>query len=143
MTKHETEQEFNRLVEYLRHNKVRIEFGADVDNAYFPITNTISINTRQNIKSRYYSLLHEVGHYLLRQQHDFSTKYLVDHTFSVKNKNMRLDVLREEIAAWDKALEFIQLNKYSYEQDKWNYYSKKFIYQYANWVVNPAKFIDD
>jgi hypothetical protein len=143
MNKQETEQAIQRLVEYLQSNKVTVEFNSEGDNAYYPIPNMIRINTRQNVKSRYYSLLHEVGHYLLRQKEDFSTKYLVDHSFSSKNKDMRIDVLREEIAAWDRALEFVQAHKYPYEEIKWNFYSKKFIYQYANWVVNPAKFIDD
>jgi Zn-dependent peptidase ImmA (M78 family) len=142
MTKEETEQSLNRLTEYLTNNGVKVEFNSEGDNAYYPIPNIIRINTRQNVKSRYYSLLHEVGHYLLRQQSDFGTKYLIDHSFSNKNKDKRIDVLREEIAAWDKAYEFISINKYAFEESKWQHYSKKFIYQYAMWVVNPSRFED-
>jgi len=122
---------------------VIVKFNSEGDNAYYPEPNTIAINTRQNKKSKYYSLLHEVGHYLLRQDKDFSTKYLIDQTFSSKTKDKRIDVLREEVAAWDKAYEFATINQFPIEKDKWDFYSKKFIYQYAVWVINPAKFIDD
>lgn len=143
MTKTETETAINRLKEHLTSKGVTIKFNSEGENAYFPEPNIISVNTRQNMKSRYYSMLHEVGHYLLRQEEDFSTKYLLDHSFSNRSKDKRIDVLREEIAAWDKAYSFIQENNYPFEKEKWDFYSKKFIYQYAMWVVNPARFLDD
>ena len=122
---------------------MKIEFNSVGDNAYFPITNTIAVNTRQNIYSKYYSLLHEVGHYLMRQRADFSTKYLFDHSSGSKNKESRIDVLREEIVAWDTALQFAEDNQYGIDKKKWNHYSKKFIYQYALWTINPQRFEDD
>lgn len=143
MTKQETEEAINKLTEYLTSKGVTVNFNSEGDNAYYPEPNIIAINTRQNIKSKYYSLLHEVGHYLLRQEKDFSTKYLVDQTFSVKTKNKRIDVLREEVVAWEKAYEFAVNNEFPIEKDKWDFYSKKFIYQYAVWVINPARFLDD
>ena len=143
MTKVETETAINRLKEHLTSKGVTVKFNSEGENAYFPEPNIISVNTRQNMKSRYYSMLHEVGHYLLRQEADFSTKYLLDHSFSNRSKDKRIDVLREEIAAWDKAYSFIQENNYPFEKDKWDFYSKKFIYQYAMWVVNPSRFLDD
>lgn len=133
----------NKLVQFLTDKGVKIEFNSIGDNAYFPIPNIIAINTRQNIYSRYYSLLHETGHYLLRQKADFSTKYLVDHSMGSKNKESRIDVLREEVAAWDTALQFAEDNSFDVDNKKWNHYSKKFIYQYATWTVFPQKFIDD
>ena len=143
MTKQETEANMNRLVQHLTDKGVKVEFNSIGDNAYFPIPNIIAVNTRQNIYSRYYSLLHETGHYLLRQKADFSTKYLVDHSFGSKNKDTRIDVLREEVAAWDTALQFAEDNQYQFDKDKWNHYSKKFIYQYALWTVNPQRFDND
>lgn len=143
MTKTETEVAINRLKEHLISKGVTVKFNSEGENAYFPEPNIISVNTRQNMKSRYYSMLHEVGHYLLRQESDFSTKYLLDHSYSSRNKDRRIDVLREEIAAWDKAFEFAKQNEYPFEKDKWDFYSKKFIYQYAMWVVNPTRFTDD
>jgi hypothetical protein len=130
-------------VQHLADKGVKIEFNSIGDNAYFPIPNIITINTRQNIYSRYYSLLHETGHYLLRQKADFSTKYLVDHSMGSKNKDSRIDVLREEIAAWDMALQFAEDNGFDLDKKKWDHYSKKFIYQYAMWTVFPQKFNDD
>ena len=143
MTKQETEQAINRLVENLTSKGVTVKFNSEGENAFYPESKIISINTRQNLKSRYYSMLHEVGHYLLRQENDFSTKYLMDHSYSSRNKSGRIDVLREEVAAWDKAFEFVKENEYPYEKEKWDFYSKKFIYQYAMWVVNPSKFDND
>jgi hypothetical protein len=143
MTKNETQEAINKLTNYLTDNGVTVKFNSEGENAYFPEPNIITINTRQNLKSRYYSMLHEMGHYLLRQQSDFSTKYLVDHSFSSKNKDRRIDVLREEVAAWDKAYEFTKANDYPIEKDKWDFYSKKFIYQYALWVISPSRFTDD
>jgi hypothetical protein len=143
MDKQETQIALNKLTDYLKNKGIEVKFNSVGDNAYFPELGIITINTRQNLSSRYYSMLHEVGHYLLRQQNDFSTKYLIDHNFSSSHKNKRIDVLREEVAAWDRALEFAQTNNFPCEKDKWEHYSKKFIYQYATWVVNPARFRDD
>ena len=143
MTKDETKSAIDKLTEYLTSKGVTVKFNSEGENAYFPEPNIIAVNTRQNMKSRYYSLLHETGHYLLRQQNDFSTKYLLDHSFSSKSKDRRIDVLREEVAAWDKAYEFVKQNEYPIEKDKWDFYSKKFIYQYALWVISPARFTDD
>lgn len=143
MTKQETEAAINKLTENLTSRGVTVKFNSEGDNAYYPEPNIIAINTRQNIKSKYYSLLHEVGHYLLRQDKEFSTKYLIDQTFSSKTKDKRIDVLREEVVAWDKAYEFAMNNEFPIEKDKWDFYSKKFIYQYAVWVINPARFNDD
>ena len=103
MTKDEIQQSIEKLCEFLTQKGLKITFSSLGENAYYPILNEIVINTKQNLTSRYYSLLHETGHYLLRQKSDFSSKYLIDHTFGSRNKNSRIDVLREEVAAWDKA----------------------------------------
>jgi hypothetical protein len=79
----------------------------------------------------------------MRQRADFSTKYLIDHSMGSKNKESRIDVLREEVAAWDTALQFAEDNNFPFDKKKWDHYSKKFIYQYALWTVNPQRFIDD
>ena len=143
MTKDEIQQSIEKLREFLTQKGLKITFSSTGENAYFPLLNEIVINTKQNVASRYYTLLHETGHYLLRQQDDFSCKYLVDHSLGSKNKNSRIDVLREEVAAWDKALEFAEKNNFKIEKTKLDYYSKKYIYQYAMWTVFPQKFNDD
>ena len=143
MTKDELQETTKKLCEFLTEKGLKITFSSHGDNAYYPILNEIVINTKQNLTSRYYSLLHETGHYLLRQKSDFSSKYLIDHTFGSRNKNSRIDVLREEVAAWDKAVEFAEQNNFQIEKSKMDYYSKKFIYQYALWTVNPQRFDND
>lgn len=143
MSKDELQQELEKLSVFLTEKGVKITFSPQGENAYFPSLNEIIINSKQNISSRYYTLLHETGHYLLRQRDDFSSKYLVDHSFGSKNKNTRIDVLREEVAAWDKALQFAEENDFKFEKNKIDYYSKKYIYQYALWTVQPQRFIDD
>lgn len=143
MNKDETQESINKLCKFLTEKGLKITFSSEGDNAFYPILNEISVNTRQNVYSKYYSLLHEVGHYLMRQRADFSTKYLVDHTFGSKNKSSRIDVLREEIVAWDTALQFAEDNEFQIDKKKWDHYSKKFIFQYALWTVNPQRFVDD
>lgn len=143
MSKDELQESIKNLCDTLTEKGLKITFSSDGENAYFPLTNEIRINSKQNIASKYYTLLHEVGHYLLRQQSDFSSKYLVDHSLGSKNKNSRIDVLREEIVAWDKALQFAEDNNLKFEKEKMDYYSKKYIYQYALWTVNPERFHDD
>jgi len=51
--------------------------------------------------------------------------------------------LREEVVAWDKAMQFAQESNLLFDKSKWEHYSKKFIYQYALWTVNPQRFEDD
>jgi hypothetical protein len=143
MNKQETEEAIENLVQILTEKGVKITFAPDSVNAYFPVLNEIVVNSKQNYSSRYYTILHETGHFLLRQQSDFSSKYLLDHSHGSKNKSSRIDVLREEIAAWDKALQFVQESNLPHDKDRWDYYSKKYIYQYARWTVNPKAFEDN
>lgn len=142
-TNENTTEAIKKLVEILTEKGVKIRFSLYDDNAYYPILNEIVINSRQNVISRYYSFLHEVGHYLMRQQSDFSSKYLMDHSLGSKNKTTRIDVLREEVVAWDKAMQFAEENSLLFDKKKWDHYSKKFIYQYALWTVNPQRFEND
>ena len=131
---------FQKLCDYLSLKGVKVEVASDGENAFFPLTNTIRVNSKQNFNSRYYTLLHEIGHYLLRQENDFSEKYLEDVTRHSANKENRIDVLREEIVAWEKCLEFAEKNNFFVDKTQWKKYSKKYIYQYALWTVNPRYF---
>lgn len=143
MTKELLQDGIKRLVEHATELGFTVKFTAENENAYYPILKTIQINSKQNTKSKYYTLLHEFGHALLREESDFSDKYLQDVMNCKKDKNSRIDVLREEIAAWDKCAEFAKQKQLPFCQTTWKNYSKKYIYQYALWTINPQAFINE
>lgn len=143
MTKELHQEGTRSLVEIAESMGVKVEFSSQAENAYFPLLNKICVNTRQNNKIKYYTLLHEIGHALLRKEHDFADRYLEDVYQSKAHKDARIDVLREEIAAWDKCAEFAKQNNLPFCKTTWLKYSKKYIYQYAKWTVNPRSFLDD
>jgi len=62
------------LVEWVGNKNYNVEFDYCVRDEYRPDVKTISINTRQGVENRLYTLMHECGHLLLQKDEKFYEK---------------------------------------------------------------------
>jgi len=101
----------------------------------------IVINPRHSRKIQLYCLLHEAGHVTLRETKD---KHLTRFSNSIKNKNSiayRVDVVREEILAWEEGFEISKKLKFEIDFDDWLNYNKKHIFEYIKWSLDPKEYM--
>ena len=139
----------NKLIKWIRAKKWDIKFGFFIDEISYP-EKIISIDKRFKLENQLYSILHECGHLILLLNKNYINNY--PYTFTVDNflnKNKRLvnskryqvELISEEIAAWEKGLLLakklkIKLNKATYRKE-----SSKYIWTYIEeaFIVNCSK----
>ena len=109
----------SKYCEYIRRIEGYLlgEYGVEVhyvpfgENAYYDNLAMIEIDAHQNYKYRLYTLLHEAGHVMLRSSSNSAYESFkrqfpsmkVDNRDHRGNLDHRVDVLREEVIAWEKA----------------------------------------
>ena len=121
---------------------ISVVFGEDEPNAYWRPNGhaCISIATNQRKRLQLYSILHEAGHAIIRANEDYDKLYPYGKSEKSNTILRRVDVLREECAAWDKGAELamqlgIELDYKSYH----NFY-KKHLFEYVKWAYNPTTY---
>lgn len=131
------EAQIDEVVDYLEHWGVVVEFGGKI-NGFFYEDDVIAISNRQSLVSKFYTLLHEAGHWRLRKQDDRFT----DSTRSPgrKNKSQRIDVLHEEFLAWDTGYKLAEEMKLYIDDEEWKRISHKHLYDYVSWAHRPTEF---
>jgi len=126
--------------------EVEVERGA-TDRAQFG-SNVIEINGSASPERRFYTLLHEVGHILLREDWSRFTRLhpnYVDAKFAapdgrtLRRTTHKIATLSEEIEAWRKGLDFAQerdlfVDIYNYEDE-----SSKALLTYVNWAAQDTQ----
>tara|TARA_B100000676_G_C17925005_1_gene757640 strand:- start:152 stop:631 length:480 start_codon:yes stop_codon:yes gene_type:complete len=130
------EAQIQTVVDYLEDEcDIAVEFGGKL-NAFFYDDELITISNRQSPTSKLFTLLHEAGHYLLREQYD---------QFPVRPnkrepKSYRIDVLHEEFLAWDRGLELASELGLMINDEDWRKITHKHLYDYISWAKNPKDF---
>ncbi len=120
--------------------EVSVDYSQDNDNAYYQEAKLIDINTRQNFKSRLHTLLHEAGHVILRNGPDpteFRTKFsfMRDRSETKRgNKSHRVDVVREEVLAWEEGYGLASQLGISLDEEKWSKHRQQALTAYVEWV---------
>lgn len=104
----------------------------------------ISIDASMDILEQLYVVLHEAGHVMLRQATDFADRFPDSNRMSIEG---RVEILREEVEAWNKAQELI--SKFGiatsdyFDQDRWKTNYRNALMQYAKWVESGDKNEED
>ena len=126
------------VVEYLEDLGVAVEFGGKI-NGYFYEDEVIVITNKQSLTSKFYTLLHEAGHYLLRNKDDRFTQ--PDRSNMTRpSQAKRVKILHEEFLAWDEGLKLAdELNLYV-NLKQWERVSYKHLYDYIRWSHKPLEF---
>ena len=114
---------------------VNVVFGKDEYAAYYCDVRCIGISTRHSKEIQLFCLLHEAGHHIYRSKMGIVGKSF-DLKKSFKTISKRVDVIAEEIHAWEHGFELAKEIGIEIDVKKWERYSKKQIYDYIKWGVN-------
>ncbi len=126
----------DKVSDWLEINEdVAVEYSSEPGNFYYYDDGLISIYNRQATLSKLYSLLHEAGHHIVRKN---NSKWNISPD---KTKSFKVDVVREEVLAWETAASVARyLNIWSgIDKEHWNKFLKEQLHDYICWAANPEK----
>lgn len=123
---------------------IDVIFADDEPNAYWRNGSTsISISTKQSKRLQLYSMLHEAGHAVIRSNKLYGEIY----PYGYKNKNKsiarRIDVLREEVMAWEEGRELAHALNIDLDVSLWHNFMKKNLFDYVKWAYDPKQFMKE
>jgi len=122
---------------YQEHS-VEVEYSPDHKDVYYQDISRIEINSRQNYNSRLNSLLHEAGHVMIRSEVDWESKrfpYMKDQGSLIRgNISHRVDVLREEVMAWEEAKKLVNYLSLEVDEELFARHRTAALKSYIDWV---------
>ena len=129
----------NTLESYLNNEySVEVFYDVGVSDVYYPDISRIEINSRQNYRSRLHSLLHEAGHVILRSSKKSFKKNFPhmksEGSFSRGNINHRIDILREEVLAWEEAEALAKYLDIKLNKKVWSRHRNEALKTYVKWI---------
>lgn len=116
---------------------IDILFDKDEEDAYYHDVKCIGICTRHSKEVQLFCLLHEAGHFLIRRRRNFPIKYR--DTDSNKKTSKTVDVIREEINAWEEGERLAKKLRITLDEGRWTSYWKKQVYEYILWGAETKK----
>lgn len=130
------------IIESFLYNEygVEVEYDRDYADSYYHGISRIEINSRQNFKSRLSSLLHEAGHVIIRNKkrfwpQRFPCMVVADYNSKKRNINHRIDVLREEVLAWEEGETLIDRLSLDVDMSAWVRHRNQALKSYTKWVI--------
>ena len=96
----------------------------------------VAINSNHPLEEQVNILAHEIGHVILRAGENYSFQF-PDQDSSTQAG--RLEILREEVLAWEKGRELLFATNLYYDVDSWTQSYRKALINYAKWVVSESK----
>lgn len=129
----------NRVEGYLLDKyEVEVIYDCDIADAYYESARCIEINNRQNYPSRLHSLLHEAGHVSLRKKENkaFSSDFpflRIGGSQVRGDKRHRIDVIREEVLAWEAGLSTATQLGIDVDIKLWSKHRQKALITYMEW----------
>ena len=121
---------------------VDVIFGDDEANAYWKPNGhpCVSINTNQRKRLQLYTILHEAGHVIIREREEYETLYPYGQKDKSKTISRRVDVIREEVAAWDEGERLAQRLGIKLDHRLYHNFYKKHLFEYVKWAYNPTSY---
>tara|TARA_R100000234_G_scaffold58399_1_gene35257 strand:+ start:881 stop:1285 length:405 start_codon:yes stop_codon:yes gene_type:complete len=120
--------------------EVYVEISPDVHNEYWIGENLITINSKQTQKKRFFCLVHEIGHFVLRKKREFKTRFPEDYVKDDKKKQKKtkqfvVDTLREEVLAWESGLDYVESLGIEVDRESYNRQRTSALYKYIEWAL--------
>lgn len=123
---------------------VDVIFGDDEPNAFWINgTSCVSINTKQGKRTQLFCLLHEAGHAIIRSNKKYDSFFPYGNDSKNKAIARRMDVLREEVIAWEEGRELALALGIELEHKAWHNCVKRNLFDYVKWAYDPDKFHKD
>ena len=133
-----------RLIDWLWVKRWDIEFDHSCKDEMDPNSKCVTISARQGIEKQLYSLLHECGHILIQSNEvRYNKKFpatakrncFVSHRQLEKSKKYKVDVIAEEIEAWDRGKSLANRLGIYIDEDKFNEVKVACIFTYVEWAT--------
>ena len=118
---------------------IHVEIASDVDNEWWVCENLITIYSKQTHKKKFFCLIHEVGHYVLRRKREFNMRFPEDYVKPDKQKKTKqfvVDRLREEVLAWEEGLNYAESLGIDVDMESYNRQRTKALYKYIEWAAD-------
>ena len=133
------------IQEWLDDEGVFLAFHEEMVGHYFVSWNdrlqgpAILISKHSSEEIQLYSLLHEMGHYLLRKNSREDKWNASNDDF--ESDNGRIDLAREEVLAWEQAEEIAKRIKVwdSVDANKWDEHVRECLFGYMKFAVDPGE----
>ena len=112
---------------------ITVEYIEDVENSFFFYEeHIIEIGLKQKPEHMLYALLHEAGHVVL-----LSTELFTQRKPGMKRytKKYKVNVLREEVFAWEKGLEIAYELGIPIDRKEWEKVRVRSLYEYVLWAI--------
>lgn len=117
---------------------INTNFAADGANQYNSDTKIITINTKMNLLKQLHILIHEAGHVQVEQSANYHKRFPLGYN-NLRSKAARVDMLREEILAWEAGLEVASEAGIAVEHARYNHHLQESIYSYVKYIDRPLK----
>lgn len=120
--------DYTVVVEYVENNS---------DNFYYYDEGIIEIGASQPKMVQLFSLIHEVGHVILHE-----TEFFTPRKYNLKRyrKDYRVNVVREEIMAWDVGRNYACNLGIDIDKKNWEKYRVDSLLRYISWAYNPSEY---
>ena len=123
---------------------VDVIFDINEPNAYWQNEQgAISISTKQSKRLQLYTILHEAGHAIIRAGEHYSERFPYGEKFENKSIARRVDVIREEVMAWDEGEKLAFSLGIKLDLKLWHNFVKKNLFDYVRWAYDPKAFYSD
>ena len=124
---------------------VNVILSDDEPNAFWQPNGhaCVSVNTNQRKRLQLYSILHEAGHAIIRARERYSTLYPYGRKEKSKTISRRVDVVREEVVAWDEGEKLAMKLGIKLDHHLWHNFYKKHLFEYIKWATDPSDYGKD
>ena len=121
---------------------VMVTFGGKGGSYYYYEDEAIVISNKQEVWSQLFCLLHEAGHHMVRKESPNKWTHAISSKNTVRNKSYRVDVVREEVVAWERGEQIAKELGFwdALDGEEWNKYLRIQLYDYIKWTVSPRTF---
>ena len=109
------------------------EYWFDPDN-FEDDKGLISIDSSQDLEHQLFVLLHEAGHVILRFDKESFERRFPDSDRD--NLEGRIEILKEEVMAWDEAIKVAETLGININMDNWKRNYRSALEKYINWSLN-------
>ena len=137
------QEDINHLEAHLADKyDIFVTFGSDHINGCSEEDKIITINSRQRLETRLYTLLHEAGHVVLYEECDHAGLFpnIIYQPFKKRfSQTSAIDVMRNEVLAWEAAYDLATRLGIKVNNRKWNNIRKRCLYEYCKWAVGEGR----
>jgi len=109
------------------------EYWFDPDN-FEDDKGLISIDSSRDLEHQLFVLLHEAGHVILRFDKESFERRFPDSDRD--NLEGRIEILKEEVMAWDEAIKVAETLGININMDNWKRNYRSALERYINWSLN-------